>query len=566
MMRWQTTLLLCATTGCYTGVDTTPAAGEDSAETAGPTRDTAASGSTGGGSEETTGESSGDQSEEEGPDFASRGGLRRLTIAEYDNALRDLLDDPTRPAGEFMPADAMAPFDNDYVGQSPSETLIVGVEKLATEAAARLLEDPARLASLSPCTPQGPDDAECLRTFAAAVGRRAFRRPLDSQELDAFEGLIELGVDAADWNAAAAGVVRVFLQDPNFLYRVEIGESVDGRPEVLKLNSWEMATRLSFLLWGTIPDDALLDAAEDDALSTAAEVRAAAELMLADPKAKEAVNRFHSMWLGYAGKSDEGLSGDMLRESEALIERVVFEDGAPWLTLLTAEETFVSDELATHYGLPAPQAAAGDWVDTRGSGRGGLLGQGSVLSLGAKFNDTSPTVRGAELRTRVFCQDVELPEGLEVNVDDPPGVDPDACKIERYAAHRESGACAGCHALTDGLGFGLESYDATGAFRTHDPGKPSCTIDGEGEVIEAGSFNGPGELGAILATLPSVKRCAMRQLYSYASGRAELDDLDEAYLDDVGERFPDQDIQLSDVVIEFAASDAFRFRATTEED
>lgn len=557
-MRWSLYLVICAATGCYTGVRA-PQQGED--EESSPT-----DAGSGGADSSGSGETDGQAEEEEVPLFVTHGGLRRLTVAEYDNALRDLLLDDSRPGAEFLPADAMAPFDNDYVGQSPSETLIAGVEKLASEAAERLSADPERLASLSPCTPTGPNDAACLRDFTSSLGRRAFRRPLTELELDGFEQLIDVGTDGADWNLAAASVVRAMLQDPNFLYRVEIGEPVEGVADLVKLTDWEMATRLSFLLWGTIPDDALLDAASDGALSTAAEVRDAAELMLADARARAATERFHSMWLGYAGMGDEGLSADMLVESRALIEQVVFEDEAPWLSLLTAEQTFVTPELALHYGIPAPADPAGDWVAYGDSGRGGILSQGAVLSLGAKFNDTSPTVRGAELRTRLFCQNVELPEGLEVNVDDPPGVDPDACKVERYAAHSEVAACAGCHSLTDGLGFGLENYDATGAFRTTDPGKPQCEIDGEGVVAGIGGFNGPAELGAILVDLPSVKSCAVQQLYRYSSGRAELDSLDTDYLDSVAEAHPDQDIRLADIIIEFAASDAFRFRVVEEEE
>ncbi len=556
-MRRGLYLVICAATGCYTGVrapqqdsDDSPTAGSDSSD----------SGSSG-----DSGDAEGEV-DEEAPLFATHGGLRRLTVAEFDNALRDLLLDDSRPGAEFLPADAMAPFDNDYVGQSPSETLIVGVEKLASEAAERLLADTTRLASLRPCTPTGPDDAACLREFAGALGRRAFRRPLTALELDGYESLIDFGADGDDWNLAATAVVRAMLQDPNFLYRVEVGEPVDGADDLVKLTDWEMATRLSFMLWGTIPDDALLDAARDGALSTAEQVRDAAELMLADEKAKDTIERFHSMWLGYAGMGNSGLSADMLAESRALIDQVIFEDESPWLSLLTADETFVTPALAEHYGLPAPADPAGGWVPYGDSGRGGILSQGTVLSLGAKFNDTSPTVRGAELRTRLFCQNVELPEGLKVNVDDPPGVDPDACKIERYAAHREPGVCAGCHALTDGLGFGLENYDATGAFRTTDPGKPQCVISGDGDVAEASKFNGPAELGEILVDLPSIKVCAVEQLYRYSSGRAELDSLDTDYLDAVVETYPDQDIRLTDIIIEFAASDAFRFRVVGEEE
>lgn len=148
----------------------------------------------------------------------------------------------------------------------------------------------------------------------------------------------------------------------------------------------------------------------------------------------------------------------------------------------------MTPELAEHYGLPVEHDTA-TWVDYGDSGRGGILSHGSVLSLGAKFDDTSPTTRRLEIRERLMCQTIALPPDSGVNTDDPPpGANPDGCKIERYAQHRSEAACAGCHELTDGIGFGLENYDSSGAFREHDTDRPECPIEGEGLLVEVGEF------------------------------------------------------------------------------
>jgi hypothetical protein len=556
-MRSALVFIICAATACYTGLDRDGASPLPGADDGG--YDGAADGG------DTGAETGGDPGEAEVPTLATHAGLRRLTVGEYDNALRDLLGDDARPGAEFLPEDALTPFDNDYMLQAPSEAFVLAAEKLATEAADRLLADPARLDALLGCTPTGADDAACLREFVTAIGRRAFRRPLRPDEIDGFATLLELGVEADDFRVAAAAVVRAMLQDPNFLYRVEIGEPIEDAPEIVALDDWEVATRLSFFLWGTIPDDELLDLAQAEGLSTADDVRAQAEAMLADPRARESVDRFHALWLGYARFGGAGLGADMRVESSALVERVVFETQEPWLSLLTSTQTFVTPALAEHYGLPEP-ATAGGWVDYGESGRGGILSHGTVLALGAKFDDTSPTIRGLQLRERLFCQTIEVPEDLDVNTDDPPGVDPNDCKWERYAAHREVGACAGCHLLLDGVGFGLENYDASGAFRTTDPGKPECTIAGDGELAGVGTFNGPGELGRLLAEQSAVRDCAVRQLHRFVTGRSEPDELDEAFLDALDEEREQEgeELDLRTLMVDMAASEAFRFRVLEE--
>ena len=174
-------------------------------------------------------------------------GMRRLTRVEYDNTVRDLLGDTTRSGFAKLPEDVTDPFDNDYKTQQVSGALIEAAETLAQEAAARALADPTKRAALVPCTPQGPSDAACMRTFISRFGRRALRRTMQEEDVQRYLGLQAFAVEAQDFWVGVDLVLRAFLQDPEFLYRIETGTPVSGKPGVFRLNAFEIATRLSYL-------------------------------------------------------------------------------------------------------------------------------------------------------------------------------------------------------------------------------------------------------------------------------------------------------------------------------
>jgi hypothetical protein len=273
-------------------------------------------------------------------------------------------------------------------------------------------------------------------------------------------------------------------------------------------------------LWGAGPDDTLLDDAAGGVLEDGEQRAAVAERMLADPRAAEQLGRFHAQWLGFV---DMPLSADlqqrMRTETQALIERVVFIEDADYLETFTKAETFVDDTLADHYGIARPATSPG-WVDLAGSGRGGLLSHGTVLSSFSKVGDTSPTQRGILVRKRLMCLPVEPPPP-GVPADQPPPATEDAvCKEDRYAAHRDaSTSCSSCHSLLDPIGFGLEQYNIAGQFRTTDDGLPQCVINGTGELPGYGTFSGPRELGSKLVDNQLLEPCFARQLLTQQLGR-----------------------------------------------
>ncbi|MFZ5470247.1 MAG: DUF1592 domain-containing protein [Myxococcota bacterium] len=460
--------------------------------------------------------------EEPAPVLVGVSGARRLTRYEYDSVLHDLLGDTSRPGTTGLPADASAPFDNGYREQQPSQTLIESVETLATQAAARLVADPVRRAALLPCTPSGPGDAACLRELIVSFGRRALRRPLTDAEVNRYLSLQAYAVEANDFFYAVKLVVSAMLQTPKFLYRIERGTPVETEPGVFRLDSFELASRLSFFLAGSTPPDWLLDLAQAGGLNTPGQVRAAAEQLLAEPRAAEQVQRFHAFWLGYYDLPHSLELNERFRaESAALVRKVVLEDKADHLDLFRASATYVDATLAAHYGLPAPAAAAGEWVSYGESERQGILSHGGFLSAGVKALDSSPTLRGQYVRERLFCQPLPPPPST-VNADDgPPAVASSPCKEARYRAISQNAGCAVCHARMDFIGLGLESFDREGRFRTHEDEEPSCVIGGEGEVVGVGKFQGVKGLSDLLVTSGVVQRCVVRQVFRFAMGRED---------------------------------------------
>ena len=462
--------------------------------------------------------------------FASA--TRRLTKGELRQTLLDLtgLDLATELAKfpeDFAEAGDVFAFDNRYAHQEPSAALIEAARNLADTVGARLLSD-ANVdvrQRLIGCTPTGASDPACLRGFVTRFGRRALRRPLTPAEIDAFVTKVQpLALEANDFNRGVALVVRAMLQNMEFLYRTEIGQPVAGVDGLFKLTGPEVATRLSYLLWGTSPDDGLLDSAlAGDRLGTPASIRAAAERMLADPRARRAVGRFHALWLGYERTAPPAaLAAAMNRETQRLIEKVVFEDQRPWRELFAARETYVDATLAAHYGLPAPAGGAG-WVSYGDTGRQGILSHGTFLGVERKHEDTSPTMRGHFIRTRLLCAPVPPPPpNLNVDID---AVPTDGnCKADRYNMWQKDG-CKGCHSLMDPIGFGLERYDRTGKARTvapADAGKAGCELSGRGEFTGAAgaqAFEGVAGLSDQLVGSGALEACLTTQLASYMLGR-----------------------------------------------
>ena len=323
------------------------------------------------------------------------------------------------------------------------------------------------------------------------------------------------------------------LESPHFLYRVQLGAADPQRVGIVGLTGFELATRLSFLLLGTTPSDALLDQAQNGGLDTAAGAGAVVKQMLADPLARRGVKRFYEQWLPLDEISgptadaervphmgDTALAADLVEETSRFLDDVLWDSGGTVPDILTARYTFVNANLAQVYGLPAP--AAGVWQKVTfdaSSPRAGFLTQGSVMAAGSHSDVPSNTRRGQMVREQLLCQDIPSPPpGVNANV---PPAQPGESEQATFARHTTVASCAACHTLMDPIGWGLSGFDAAGAIRSKDSNGQPLSVKGQISGMTPPDFNGPVELGQTVAASPDFKACFARQLFGYVSGRVE---------------------------------------------
>jgi Protein of unknown function (DUF1592)/Protein of unknown function (DUF1588)/Protein of unknown function (DUF1595)/Protein of unknown function (DUF1587)/Protein of unknown function (DUF1585) len=459
--------------------------------------------------------------------------LERLTNVEYSRAVTDVLGEPPDAATRYaFPADpTQHGFDNNVVLLQISSTHADRYATAAEAIATAALADPTRRALVAGC--DLTTGAACLQTAITKLGRRLFRRPLTTDEVAGYTALAAAGAIASDPYSGAATVIEALLQSPHFLYRVQLGVADPKRVGIVGLSGFELATRLSFLLLGTTPTDALLDQAQAGALDTPTGAGAVVMTMLADPLARRGVKRFYEQWLpldeisGPTADSgrvphmgDAQLAADLVEETSRFVDDVLWDSGATVPDILTAKYSFVNANLAKVYGLAAP--AAGTWQKVTfdaNSPRAGFLTQGSMMAAGSHSDVPSNTRRGQMVREQLLCQDVPSPPpGVNANL---PPAQPGETEQQTFARHTSVASCAACHTLMDPIGWGLSGFDAAGAVRTKDTNGQPISVKGQINGMTPPDFNGPVELGQKLAAAPEFKACFARQLFRYVYGRVE---------------------------------------------
>ncbi|QQR91360.1 MAG: DUF1592 domain-containing protein [Myxococcales bacterium] len=490
----------------------------------------------------------------------SRLSLRRLTRTEIKNTLIDLTGIDIGQDIDLLPSEAFDPFDNDAESQRASSALVEGIRILAQRLSIQILDNPDSKQKVVGCEPAATDDETCFRQFIADFGSLVLRRSVSDAEIQEYLVLLDYARSSNDFYVAVNLALEALFQQMEFVYRVEIGEPVSSKPGTFRLNGFEIATRLSYLIWGSAPDSELLETAAAGKLDTADQIRAQAERMLGDEKSKRNLQNFHAMWLGYADTvMMPELEQSMLEESNALINRVVFDEQRPWTDLVTLQETWIDAPLAEHYGLAYDSSDSRAWISTAGSKRAGILGQGTFLSVGGRGEDTSIVHRGIEIRERLLCSEVPPPPP-NFDVDNVPPPAENECKKDHLMAHA-TGGCAGCHSQIDPIGYGLEQFGGFGQYREAEASKPQCAIDGQGELMSYGNFNGPAELGQLLAETPDFASCAVEQFSRFALGRA-LDDQDKSTHVQLVDAMGAQGGRLDQLILELVSQTAFRFRTT----
>lgn len=495
--------------------------------------------------------------------------LRRMTAEEYRNTVRHLLD--VDVASELPSDEKLGAF------YANSQTFMSELDVDRYKEAAETLAKAAlqKLDTLVPCDLTASGEEACARQFIETIGRRAYRRPLTDAEQSAyFQGPFTVGQKGGGFPGGVRLVIQTMLQSPHFLYHIEVVPPGDQSAALVPVVSYELASRLSYALWASMPDDELLAAAEKGELDTAEGLRAQAERMLDDPRAKGGVASFVVQWLKLDRFDHLEKDGDLYPEftpalrDAMLAETIAFAD---WVlrkgdgtlgTLLSAPYSVLDGPMFDFYGVPKPaDHDPSEPVDLDPDQRFGILTHASVLSRYAHAHQTSPMLRGILIRDALLCQPLPPPPP-EVNAT-PPEPDPNATLRERLKEHRENPTCASCHNLTDPVGFAFEHYDPIGRFRATEGDLP---IDATGELINAdvaGTFDGVKELATKLVSSEQVSRCIANQWFRFALGRIEKKE-DTCSMEHIEEVFLGSGQSLRELVFTIATSDAFRYRQVSQ--
>jgi hypothetical protein len=513
--------------------------------------------------------------DDRGPDYAGPAPLRRLTRVQYANTVRDLLGVDPRTL-EALPDDPVAPSGFEQAGLVGGQE-VRGLMETAEAVAAAAVERPSALLGCDPEAAAGEE--ACVGAFLASFGKRAFRRPLDSAEVAETLSLYRSmrarpGYRLAD---ALRVVLTAMLQSPKLLYLWERGcPSGGAHDRPVRLCPHEVAARLSYFLWNTVPDAALEAAAGAGRLEGAAAVEREARRLLADVKARDTIGWFHRQWLGLGPLEPDGLPfpttrnlklgtdgaeqaamvRSMDRETWTFTASVVLGGDGRLDTLLSAPFSFVDDRLARLYG--ADPVTEPGFARRLLPHRGGILTHGSFLSVYATPDASHPVKRGRVIYERVLCGQVPPPPA---DVPPPRTATPTTSTRERYAEHETNPCAQACHALIDPLGFALESFDAVGRYRSEDGGKPVDT-SGVAQFPLAGpvAFADTAEFIRVLAASEDARRCLTRQWFRFAFGRLETSE-EGPMLDHLYDTFARSGFDVRELLVAITATPSFRYRA-----
>jgi hypothetical protein len=452
----------------------------------------------------------------------------------------------------------------DQPAENIFNSLVVGNLAIASDT---LVTPPGR-AIVYVCEPsQALVPADCYHTIVTRFAERAWRRPLTQDEADELVALWEQLIWKEDADKAVSLVVRAILMSSKFLYRASFpapDADADAYTDLAPLDDYVLASRLSYFLWSSMPDDALIAAAAAGDLRSDEGLRTEVRRMLADPKADGLRRGFASQWLATRTLArhapdptlfptfDEPLRAAMIEEAELFFAEFL-QNGRPLGDMMTADFGYLNDRLAQHYGLVPPGSAEMIKVEIAAGGRRGLMMQGAWLTATSASNRTSPVNRGRWILDQLLCNPVPPPPPDIPPLEEP---QPGETVRETLAKHRENPVCAGCHDLLDPAGLGMEGFDPVGVERDTENGVP---IDVSGALPTDQPFTGAAELAALLETDPRFVSCLTDKLYAYALGR-EIVVEDSMFLASIDEELPAEGGSLDRLIELVAVSPAFRMR------
>jgi hypothetical protein len=466
--------------------------------------------------------------------------IRRLTKSEYLNTVRDLFGstfdvDASIPSEEYRGG-----FDNGGQRFSVSEMIVRQYMTVATT-----LSQKVDLAKTAPCDAVKTGETACANALATKLGAKAYRRPLDAAEVSDLVGLYTTmrAAKATHEEAERAMIARMLIA-PQFLYHVEVGAAPPGDGTSAKVTPYELAARLSYLFWESMPDDELMKAAADGKLDARPGVLAQADRLLADPRARPVIWHMNEQWLelnrfSSAGKDANVYPGfdaaktDVYEGTKRFVEDAFWNGKGDLGTLLTGSFTYANASVASLYGF---NAAGSDFtrVELDPKQSAGILTQPAFLATLGKADKSAPILRAVFIRDRLMCAPLPPP---------PPGASDTKTDAkpkttrEYFTIVTSPPSCMGCHSVINPIGFGLENFDGIGKWRTTENGAP---IDASGQIDlgeGARAFVGASELGAALRESPKVQDCVTRQWFRFAYGHEETDGEIAGVVKDVAARF-----------------------------
>jgi hypothetical protein len=489
--------------------------------------------------------------------------IHRLSNVEYDNTLRDLLGTDVHYAESFIEEEAHG-FDNIATALSMSPRQLEDYFVAARTVSASVFADPALRARIVACDPVS--DSACAEATIRAFGRRAFRRPLEASEVQDFltryQEALDLGVDAL---GALQHVVHAMLASPQFLYRIEFDPNL-ADPAPHAVSSYELASRLSYALWSSMPDDPLFALAESGALLQPETLATEVDRMVDDGRSSMLAENFAAQWFGSRRLSDHvasvgafpdwsaELAQSMQREMELYFSEFLHGD-LSYADFLTTDVNFVDATLAAHYGMAAPAMPGFQKVVDATDRRQGLLGLAGFLTHTSRETRTSPIIRGKWILDAVWCVELELPTNIVVEpLPEPAEGNASKTVRELMAEHRTSPACSGCHNSIDPIGLALEKFDGVGRYR--ETYENQVAIDTVTMLPEGQAVDGLESLSAALAQDPQFMPCAAAKFGTYAMGVT----LDMANRDQIVARWVAGTPTLKNLLKETVRHDMFRMR------
>jgi hypothetical protein len=466
-----------------------------------------------------------------------RPALRRLTNREYDNTVRDLLGVPGQAQATFLPEELSGEFDVIGDAQTWSDARFEQYADAAESLTAAAFADPTLSAKIVTCQPAAPGDTACTQTIVTAFGLRAWRRPLTDDETTSLIALANGALADGDaFETAIQRVVTALISSPPFLMHVELDPMPDSTI-AHALTPFELASRLSYLLWGSMPDDQLFQVAGDGTLLQDGVLTAEVDRLLADPRSDGFVQGFAGQWLRFADLAsvqpdpvvdnvfDDSIRADMTQELGLYFGAFIGGD-RDFRTFPSADINFVNNTLAVYYDIPSPNSLTPMLVTDTTDARAGFLGLGGFLTMTSVADRTSPTARGAWILAHLLCAPPPAPaQNTPDAISSGETLDGDAL-VASIAAQP---SCAACHQQMDDAGLALEPFDEIGRIRvSYRDGRP---ISGRGLFLGKAIVGEPA-LAAAVGSDPRLLSCASRELMSYAVSRT-LGDSDAPFANQI---------------------------------